>query len=191
MGYLAQAAALLIEILCGLLAGLFVLRALLQWARANFHNPISQFFYRATNPVLMPLRPVLPPWRGLDLAALLVALVICALKVWLLAALGGMLLGPIASAVLGSAALLDLLLYLFFWLILVRVVASFFATDTYHPVFPLLMQLTEPVLAPLRRWLPALGPFDLSPLLATLLILLAQVLLVAPLQDLGIQLARG
>ncbi|GIX34472.1 MAG: membrane protein [Lysobacteraceae bacterium] len=191
MGYLAQAAALLIEILCGLLAGLFVLRALLQWARANFHNPISQFFYRATNPVLMPLRRVLPPWRGLDLAALLVALVICALKVWLLAALGGMLLGPIASAVLGSAALLDLLLYLFFWLILVRVVASFFATDTYHPVFPLLMQLTEPVLAPLRRWLPALGPFDLSPLLATLLILLAQVLLVAPLQDLGIQLARG
>lgn len=191
MGYFANAGAILIEVLFGLLIGLFVLRVLLQLVRANFYNPICQFFYKASNPVLMPLRRVLKPWKRLDLAGLLVAFLLCAIKVWLLAALAGFGLPPLATLVLAFAALLDFLLYLYFWLIIIRIVASFFATDSYHPVFPLLMQLTEPVLAPLRRALPPLGPFDLSPLVATLAILLARALLVAPLQDLGASLIAG
>jgi YggT family protein len=190
MGYLANAGAILIEVLFGLLIGLFVLRLLLQLVRANFYNPICQFFYKATNPLLMPMRRLLKPWKSLDLAALLVALLLSAIKVWLLAALAGFGLPPLATLVLASAALLDFVLYLFFWLIIIRIVASFFATDSYHPIFPLLMQLTEPVLAPLRRVLPPLGPFDLSPLIATLAILLARALLVAPIQDLGAALIR-
>ena len=112
-------------------------------------------------------------------------------SVWLLAALSGFSLPPLATLVLAVAALLDFLLYLYFWLIIVRIVASFFATDSYHPIFPLLMQLTEPLLAPLRRVLPPLGPFDLSPLIATLLMLLARALIVAPLSDFGAALAQG
>ncbi len=191
MGYVANAGAILVEVLFGLLIGLFVLRVLLQLVRANFYNPICQFFYKATNPVLMPMRRLLKPWRGFDLAAIGIALLLCAIKVWLLAALSGFSLPPLATLVLAIAALLDFLLYLYFWLIIVRIVASFFATDSYHPVFPLLMQLTEPVLAPLRRVLPPLGPFDLSPLVATLLMLLARALIVAPLSDLGSALAQG
>ncbi|MCK7594371.1 YggT family protein [Pseudomarimonas salicorniae] len=191
MGYVANAGAILIHVLFGLLIGLFVLRVLLQLVRANFYNPICQFFYKATNPVLMPMRRVFKPWRALDTAGLLVALVLCAIKVWLLAALSGFGLSPGALAVLALAGLIDFVLTLYFWLIIIRIVASFFATDSYHPIIPPLTQLTEPVLAPLRRALPALGPFDLSPLVATLGILLAQALLVAPLTDLGMALARG
>jgi YggT family protein len=191
MGYFANAGSILIEVLFGLLIGLFVVRVLLQLVRANFYNPICQFFYKATNPVLMPMRRFIPAWRSLDTAGLLVALLLCAIKVWLLAALSGFSLPPLATLVLAIAALLDFFLYLYFWLIIIRIVASFFATDSYHPIFPLLSQLTEPVLAPLRKALPALGPFDLSPLIATLAILLARALLVAPLSDLGVALAQG
>jgi YggT family protein len=191
MSYLANAGAILIEVLFGLLIGLFVLRLLLQLVRANFYNPICQFFYKATNPLLMPMRRVLKPWKSLDFAALLTALLLSAIKVWLLAALAGFGLPPLATLMLAVAALLDFLLYLYFWLIIIRIVASFFATDNYHPIFPLLMQLTEPLLAPLRRALPPLGPFDLSPLIATLAILLARALLVAPIQDLGAALIAG
>ena len=191
MGYLANAGGILIEVLFGLLIGLFVLRMLLQLVRANFYNPICQFFYKATNPLLMPMRRVLKPWKSLDIAALLVALLLAAIKVWLLAALAGFGLPPLATVVLAIATLLDFLLYLYFWLIIIRIIASFFATDSYHPIFPLLMQLTEPLLAPLRRVLPPLGPFDLSPLIATLGILLARALLVAPLRDLGAALVTG
>lgn len=189
MGYFADAGALLIEVLFGLLVGLFVLRVLLQVVRANFYNPICQFFYKATNPVLMPLRRVLPPVGPVDTAGVTVAFLLVALKVWLLTALLGFPLPLLATLVLAFAGLIDFLLTLLFWLIIVRIVISFLATDSYHPAFPLLMQLTEPLLRPLRRLIPPVGPFDLSPLIATLLIMLARVLLVAPIRDLAATLA--
>lgn len=191
MGYFANAGMILVEVLFGLLIGLFVFRVLLQLVRANFYNPICQFFYRATNPLLMPLRRFLPPWRSLDTAGALVSWLLATLKVWVQAALAGYLLGPLPTLILGLADLLSLLLNLFFWLILIRVILSFIRSDSYHPAVPLLMQLTEPVLAPFRRLIPATGPFDWSPLLAALSLQLAQVLLLAPLHDLGAMLARS
>ena len=191
MGYFANAGAILIEVLFSLLIGLFVVRVLLQVVRANFYNPICQFFYKATNPLLMPLRRVIPPMGPVDSAGVLVAFVLMAIKVWLLGALSGIGLPVLATLVLAVAGLLDFLLYLFFWLIIVRIVVSFLATDSYHPAYPLLMQLTEPLLRPLRRVLPPLGPFDLSPLIATLIIMLLGALVVAPITDLGGSLIGG
>src|ERR671911_629179 len=50
MGYFANATAIIIEVIFGLAVLLFALRVLLQLVRANFHNPICQFAYKATNP---------------------------------------------------------------------------------------------------------------------------------------------
>lgn len=190
MGYFANAGAILVEALFGLLAGLFAIRVLLQLVRANFHNPVCQMFYRATNPVLMPLRRVLRPWRNWDIAGTLVAWLIECLKIWLLVALAGRALGVLPTLVVGLAELISLLVMLYFVLILARVILSFFGQGGYHPVVPLLMQLTEPLLRPFRRLLPQLGGFDLSPLLASLGLMLVQALVVAPLRDFGLMLAR-
>ena len=54
----------------------FLLRFLLQWARADFHNPLSQFIVRVTNPLVRPLRKVIPGWRGMDLSSLAALLVL-------------------------------------------------------------------------------------------------------------------
>jgi YggT family protein len=191
MSYLANAGAILVEVLFGLLVMLFVVRVVLQLVRANFHNPVCQFFYKATNPVLMPLRRVLKPWRSFDIAATLVAFVLECLKMLLLLMLAGVGVTLSALLVLGFAELLSFVLMMFFWLILARVILSFVGQGSYHPIVPLITQITEPVLRPLRRVLPTLGGFDLSPLVATLAILLARVLIVAPLMDLGAMLARG
>lgn len=191
MSYLANAGAILIEVAFSLAMLLFVLRVLLQWVRANFHNPICQFFYKATNPLLMPMRRALPPIGRIDSAGVLVSFLLALLKLWLLTALGGLAAGLAALLVLAVAELLGFVLSVFFWLIVVRAILSFVAANGYHPAYPLLMQLTEPLLQPLRRLMPALGPFDLSPLVATLVIVLARVLLVAPLSDWGMALARG
>lgn len=191
MGYFANAGAILVEVLFGLVVALFVLRVLLQLVRANFHNPVCQFFYKATNPVLMPLRKLLPPLRRLDTAGVLVAYLLECLKVWLLAAFGGFALNLSGTLVLGFAELVAFLLMLYFWLILVRVVLSFVGQGSYHPMVPLIAQLTDPVLRPIRRVLPDLGGLDLSPLVAMLAIYLARALVVAPLQDLGAMLAGG
>lgn len=185
MRYFSEAGLILVDFLFGLLIGLFVVRVLLQVVRANFHNPICQFFYRATNPLLVPMRRWLPPVGRVDSAASLIALLLCLVQVWLLGALGGLALPPLAALVLAIGSLINVLLTLYFWLIVVRIILSFLNPDAYHPVIPVLSQLTEPVLRPLRKILPAAGAFDFSPLLATLIIVLARVLIVAPINDLG------
>ena len=164
MNYFANAGAILIEVIFGTVVLLFVLRVLLQWVRANFYNPICQFVYKATNPVLMPLRRVLRPLRNLDTAGVVVAYLIECLKIWLLAALGGTALGFAATLVLGVADLLSVLIGLYFVLILARVILSWVGRDSYHPIVPLIAQLTQPLLAPLRRTLPQPGGFDFSPM---------------------------
>jgi YggT family protein len=188
MSYFANAGMILVEVLFGLAIGLFVVRVLLQLVRANFYNPVCQFFYKATNPVLMPLRKLLRPWRNFDIAGTLIAFGLECLKVLLLVALMGRLPGVLGVLVLGLAELIAFLLMLYFWLILIRAVLSFVGQGGYSPVVPLITQITEPVLKPIRRVLPALGGFDLSPLVATLAIFLARALIVAPLHDLGARL---
>ncbi|MBI4551578.1 MAG: YggT family protein [Candidatus Latescibacteria bacterium] len=67
------------------------------------------------------------------------------------------------------------LLRLYLWLVLIRAVLSWFNPDPTHPLVRLLVAVTEPVLAPIRRIVPPIGGrIDLSPLI---LFLLAQWLL--------------
>jgi YggT family protein len=73
----------------------------------------------------------------------------------------------------------------------VRIVLGFVGSDSRHPIVPLVFQLTEPVLAPIRRRLPTPGGIDLSPLLAFLAIALARALIVAPLYDLGLRIGQA
>jgi YggT family protein len=191
MGYFANAGQIVIQFVFGALVALIVLRVLLQWVRANFYNPICQFLYKATNPVLMPLRKVIPAWRNLDIAAIALAWLATALKLVLLYATVGQSLGLIGLAVLALADLVDFVLLLYIVLVLVRVVLSFVGADSYHPVVPLVMQLTEPVLKPFRRLIPNVGGIDFSPMVLLLVITLARVLVAKPLLDLGLRLAQG
>src|SRR5262245_38239331 len=62
----------LIETLFNLYVLILMLRVVLQWVGANFYNPISQFVLKLTNPVVTPLRKILPPFKGIDIASLLI-----------------------------------------------------------------------------------------------------------------------
>ena len=191
MGYFANAGQIVIQFVFGALIALIVLRVLLQWVRANFYNPICQFLYKATNPVLMPLRKVIPAWRNLDIAGITLAWLATALKLVLLYATVGQTLGVLGLAVLALADLIDFVLLLYIVLVLVRVVLGFVGADSYHPVVPLVMQLTEPVLRPFRRLIPNVSGLDFSPMIVLLVITLARVLIAKPLLDLGLRLAQG
>jgi YggT family protein len=191
MGYFAQAAQILLDCLFGIAIFLLVLRVLLQVARANFYNPVCQFLYKTTNPVLMPLRKLIPGWRNIDIGALLLAWLLSAIKLALIYALFGQRLGLLGLALMAFADLLDFVLVLVIGIVFVRVLLSFISVERANPVVPLVYQITEPLLRPLRSKLPALGGFDFSPLVVTLAILLARVLIVAPLLDVGMHLAQA
>ena len=189
MGYLANAGQLLINFAFGALVALVVLRVLLQLVRANFYNPVCQFLYKATNPVLMPLRKLIPAWRNFDVAAVLLAWLLSAIKLVLLYALAGQRLGLAGLALMAFADLVDFVLMLYLGLILVQVLLSFITVERSNPIVPLVFQLTEPVLGPIRKRMPSLGGIDFSPMLAWLAIMLARVLVVEPVFDLGRRLA--
>lgn len=191
MSYFANAGVILVEFVFGLLIVLVVLRVLLQLVRANFHNPICQFLYRATNPVMIPLRKVIPGWRRLDVAGVLLVWLLFVVKAALVFALARSLPALPGLFVIALADMLGWLLVFLLVLIFVRVVLGFVGGDSRHPIVPLVFQLTEPVLAPIRRRLPAPGGIDLSPLLAFLVIALARALIVAPLLDLGLRLGQA
>jgi YggT family protein len=196
-GYLANAIAILVDVGFGLIVLLFTLRVLLQLVRANFRNPLCQFVYRATNPVLAPLRRVLKPIGSFDLASSIVVFVLQCIKVWILGWLGysrlfkfmgGLILGVSPTLVLGLAETLRSLTWFFIGAVLIRVILSWVQTAGYNPIVPLLHQLTNPLLIPLRKRLPTPGGFDWAPLVLTIALYLFLALVVDPLQDAGILL---
>lgn len=143
----------------------YILRFLLQWGRADFHNPLSQFILRITGPVVRPLRRFVPTWRGLDLspvvALLLLQLAVTAVLMFMATggvANGGMLFYyAVLRVVVG-------IVRLYFFAILVHVVLSWVNPGAWNPLISVLHSLVQPVLRPVRRLVPPIGGLDLSPL---------------------------
>src|SRR3569832_184513 len=113
--YFATTANILIQTLFGLYILAVLLRLLLQWVRADFYNPISQFLVKVTNPPLRPLRRVIPGWGGIDLASVLLRIVLEMIEQFLInTALGQA--QPFPGLALNAViALLDLLLNIYFF----------------------------------------------------------------------------
>jgi YggT family protein len=187
--YFVNAAALLVQFAFGAVVLLFLLRMLAEAVRADFYNPICQFLYRTTNPVLTPLKRVIPNFRRINLAALLLAWLAEVVKNLLLYLLIGLRAAAPGLLLLGLADLLDFLAWLYLLMIFAWALLSFVSLDARHPLVPLLGRLVEPALRPLRRLLPAPGGLDLSPAVAILIILILQALIVGPLLDLGHRLS--
>ena len=190
MIYLQNALALLIGLAFDALATLLLLRLLAEACRADFHNPLSQLVYRTTNPVLAPLRRVLPNWRRINLAALLLAWLVMLLKRLLLFALVGVMPHPLGLLLLALAELLDFLLVFYLVLIFGWSLLSMFAVDRRQPLLRLAGNLVEPLLRPLHGRLIA-GAIDFAPMAVMIALLLARLLIAAPLLDLGARLAMG
>ncbi len=185
--YGSQALGLVIEVIFGLLIMVVLLRVMLQLVRANFFNPICQFLVKVTNPVLTPLRRIIPNWGRLDLGAVLVIFALQMIQIVILFSLSNLSGKPAGIAVLAVAEILDTVILVWIVAIFVRVLLSWFAPAAPSPVTPLLYQLTEPLMAPAKRVMPDLGGIDLSPLVVLLLLQVARILTVSPIRD----LARG
>ncbi|MDP4788771.1 MAG: YggT family protein, partial [Haliea sp.] len=72
MSALNDIAAYLLQTALNLALLAMLLRFLLQVVRADFYNPLSQFLARITNPLVLPLRRVIPSVGGLDLSTWLI-----------------------------------------------------------------------------------------------------------------------
>ena len=190
MSYLLQALSLLIDLAFDAVVVILLLRVLAEACRADFNNPLSQFLYRTTNPLLAPIRRVLPNWRRINLAGLLLAWLAMLLKRVLLFGLVGMMPSLPGLLVLSLAELLDFTLLFYIVVIFGWSLLSMFAVDRRQPVLRLAGSIVAPLLRPLDGKL-VFGQIDFGPMAVMIVLLLARILIAAPLLDLGAKLALG
>lgn len=181
---LADTLRFFIQTLGGLFAVAVLLRFAMQVMRVPFSNPFAQFIVRITDFAVRPLRRVIPGWGGYDWSSLLLAwlteVLVAAALLWVRDfpfSLAGASVWPVLMGV-GVLELVKLALYLIMGLTLVRAVLSW--VNPYSPLAPVIYPLTEPLLAPFRRLLPA-SQIDFSPLV---LLILCQFLLAVPISSL-------
>lgn len=176
MNALAQIAILVIQTLGGLYALTMLLRFLLQLAKADYYNPVSQGIVRMTNPLLLPTRRLIPGLWGLDLASLLLALVAEGITIGASLLVAGSLPNPLLVLPWAAIGLASMTLYLYLGAMIVMIVLSWVAPMTNHPLAVIVVQLVRPVCAPFQRWIPPMGGIDFSPILVFLALNIGRVL---------------
>ena len=176
--YLTNPIEFVISTLFSLYILALMLRFLLGVVRADFYNPVSQFLVRITNPLLLPLRKVIPGFGKVDVASIVLMLLlqIAVLVIILLLRGAGIPVLPLLLRAAGE--LVSLVLYVYLVAIIVQVIISWINPGTYNPVNSLLHSLTGPVLRPIQRIIPPLSGMDLSPLFALIGLQVLRMLIV-------------
>tara|TARA_R110002072_G_scaffold622_4_gene4777 strand:+ start:17159 stop:17722 length:564 start_codon:yes stop_codon:yes gene_type:complete len=172
----AEIFTLVMDTVSSLYLMLILMRFILQLSRADFYNPISQFIVKATNPLLIPLRRIVPSIGGIDTSSIVLAILFQTLVISIkMLVLSGGLENPLFLLALSAVMVLDVLLKIYFWSLIVMIVASWVAPGSGHPALVLINQIVEPIMQPFRKLLPPMGGLDLSPILAFLTIQVLEV----------------
>lgn len=170
---LGQIALFLVDTAVTFFVFLLLLRFHFQWLRVPFRNSVGEFVLLTTSWMVMPARRLIPGAAGLDLPTLLLAWLVQGLGLWIEAAIRGAEPAFIGLALVALVDLFRYSLYILVGAVIIQVVFSWI--NPYTPAAPVLDSLTRPFLRPLRRFVPPVGNFDLTPLV---LVVVVQVVLI-------------
>lgn len=182
---ITEAIVFIVNAITSLYLLVLLLRFWLPWLGADFRNPLAQGILKLTSPLVVPLRRLVPSFGRLDTSTVLVAFAIQYLTVLLLLLIHGATAGIAPIAITAVVKLAVLSINLFIYAIFIRIVLSWIAPGQHNPATAIITTLTEPVLRPFRRVIPAIGGFDISPLFAVIL-LVALTIVVTGLKPLPI-----
>jgi YggT family protein len=188
---LSGALIFLVNVVVGLFTLALLLRFYLQWARAPYRNPLSEFLHALTDFMVRPARRVIPGFWGLDLATLALAWLAQCLNLFLELQLRGYQAGPQAGLAfvgliaMAAVTLLKFGLYIVMAVVIVQAILTWIGP--YSPLMPLLNTLTRPFLRVFQRRIPPIGNVDLSPIFV---LVVCQLLLMVPVAYLEVTVAR-
>ena len=160
----ASALVFIVNALTSLYLLVLLLRFWLPWLRTDFRNPLAQGILKFTSPVVIPLRRIIPSFGRLDTATIVVAFVIQYVAILLILLIMGAAPNITIIATTAFVKLILLSLNLFMFAIFVRIILSWISPGQYNPATAIIGTLTEPLLRPVRKIIPAMGGFDISPI---------------------------
>lgn len=161
----------IVETLVTLYHIVLLLRLLMQLTRADFRNPVARAIMKITDPLVLPLRRVLPPLRRIDSASVVAIILVAVAKICLLQLISiGMLSGPVVITRFALLDIVDLVLRTYLYSLILHAILSFVAQGNHSPAQSILASICNPVLNPIRKHIPSVAGLDLSPLWACIAI---------------------
>ncbi len=183
--YMTDPVIFLIDTVFSLYILAIALRFLLQWSNADFYNPVTQFLVKITHPPLKVLRRFIPSVGKIDTSSLVLALLLQMIADFSILALKGILVGFAGLMIVSLTQLVSLFINILIFSIFARAILSWIAMGQYNAASSVLYSLSEPVLRLCRKMVPDLGGIDLSPLIALVILQLAKMMIIPPLQQLA------
>jgi len=165
---------------------LIVLRSLLNYMDVNPFKWLPRTVRRVTDPVIMPVRRVLMAFRIDPKAAPFIAAILVIIAGYLAVQVAGSVLNTIAGIVFAltsgrvgmPVAIIGYVIFGFLGLytlaIFIRIIFSWLSMSYANPLMRFFIKTTEPLMGPLRRIVPRVGMFDISPIVAFLILWLCQ-----------------
>ena len=175
MGQAGNAVAQIFNTIAGLYLLFVVGRFLLQLAKADFYNPISQAVFKITDPMVKVFRSFIPGYRGIDFSSLILAFFVQFTAISLTILLYGGSLPSISFIVTWSfVGVLNFIILFYYYALIASIVMSFImmfsGNMNPHPILSLVWQITEPIMSPVRKVIPPMGGLDFSPIFIFLVI---------------------
>lgn len=176
---LLQIVSLLLEVIAGVLGGACLLRLYMQYQRipmsARSGNPLARFVFALTDWIVLPLRRLVPAVGSWDLASLLATYLIVLAQFSLLWALVAFGYSYVSVLILAAFGVVKIAISGLTGLVIVYAVLSWVQSHTV--LADVIERLVNPVLAPIRRFVPLVGGIDLSPLVLLVLLQIALIVL--------------
>ncbi len=161
--------AFLISTVFSLFIMAIIIRVWMQLAQANYFSPVALAIRKITDPVILPARKLIPTVGRVDISGIILALLFTGLKIFILATMANIAVQILPLLILSLRSLAMETLQLLFWVLIIRAILSWFSSGS-NPLEYVLHELTEPLLTPIRRVLPAMGGLDFSVLILIILI---------------------
>ncbi len=177
---LTNALGFLIGAAFNIYALMLAFRFIMQLFRADYYNPLAVFIVKMTDPVLKPLRRIVPSIKSYDTSSLLMIFVVLLLKLLLLktiqtdhVAVAGRLVGLglfsyWTTSMIAIADVVHTLFNVFIYSMFVQAILSWFPNPQTDSVRNLLSGITEPIVRPIRKYVPPIGGFDITLLIGIL-----------------------
>jgi len=144
-------------------------RLILAFSKANYFNPITRFVITLTQPIINPIRRVIPNYDGIEFSTLLVILVLQLIKFSLIGAMFITMPAFDSLLIISITSSIKLILTLLFYSIMISAIMSLL-TPNQTPFTQVLYELSSPFLRPFQRMIPPVGGFDISPIPALLIL---------------------
>jgi YggT family protein len=168
---------------------ILMIRLMLALVHADYYHPITQFVIKLTNPIVKPLKRILPDIRGFEISTLLVMLIVSALKFFIIIMASFGVPNIIGLFILAFAELLNLFFQTLTIVVILQALISWI--NPHSPLYPMLYKMTSPLMRPIQRMIPPISGIDISPIFVVIIFQLLIIVMVNPLKALGLSIAIG